>query len=90
MRKPQSQANGVADAAERGEDLVEQVRRIWEEVLGISPIDTDDDLFDLGGHSLTITQIIARMRKRLGVEVPLDVFFDEPTIAGVVDAVRNG
>jgi len=80
----------VANAAERGEDLVEQVRRIWEEVLGISPIDTDDDLFDLGGHSLTITQIIARMRKRLGVEVPLDVFFDEPTIAGVVDAVRNG
>ncbi|MER5620556.1 phosphopantetheine-binding protein [Streptosporangium sp. NPDC002544] len=63
--------------------LTDQVREIWEEVLGISPIEDDDDIFDLGGHSLTITQIIARMRKRLDIEVSLDDFFDNPTIAGI-------
>ncbi|WP_425583408.1 condensation domain-containing protein [Streptosporangium oxazolinicum] len=67
--------------------LTDQVREIWEEVLGISPIADDDDIFDLGGHSLTITQIIARMRKRLDVEVSLDAFFDNPTIAGIVDSL---
>ncbi|MDP9845754.1 condensation domain-containing protein [Streptosporangium lutulentum] len=67
--------------------LTDQVREIWEEVLGISPIDDHDDIFDLGGHSLTITQIIARMRKRLDVEVSLDDFFDNPTIAGVVESL---
>ncbi|WP_449064511.1 phosphopantetheine-binding protein [Planomonospora algeriensis] len=69
--------------------LNEQIREIWEEVLGISPIDDHDDVFDLGGHSLTITQIIVRMRKRLGVDVELDDFFDNPTIAGIV-AVLGG
>ncbi|GIH77652.1 phosphopantetheine-binding protein [Planobispora longispora] len=62
----------------------DQIREIWEEVLGVSPIGDHDDVFDLGGHSLTITQIIVRMRKRLGVEVELDDFFDNPTIAGIV------
>ncbi|GAT66854.1 nonribosomal peptide synthase [Planomonospora sphaerica] len=69
--------------------LNEQIREIWEEVLGISPIDDHDDVFDLGGHSLTITQIIVRMRKRLGVDVELDDFFDNPTIAGIV-AILGG
>ncbi|MFF5110739.1 condensation domain-containing protein [Streptosporangium sp. NPDC000509] len=69
--------------------LNDQVREIWEEVLGISPIADDDDIFDLGGHSLTITQIIARMRKRLDIEVSLDDFFDNPTIAGIVDSLGD-
>ncbi|MEU8378137.1 condensation domain-containing protein [Streptosporangium sp. NPDC048865] len=69
--------------------LTDQVREIWEEVLGISPIADDDDIFDLGGHSLTITQIIARMRKRLDIEVSLDAFFDNPTIAGIVDSLND-
>ena len=69
--------------------LTDPVREIWEEVLGISPIEDHDDIFDLGGHFLTITQIIARMRKRLDVEVSLDDFFDTPTIAGVVDSLAD-
>jgi acyl carrier protein len=66
-----------------------EIRAIWQEVLGIDEIGDDEDLFDLGGHSLTITQIIARMRKRLGVEVSLDVFFDTPTIAGVLQSIEG-
>ncbi len=44
-------------------------------------------MFELGGHSLTITQIIARMRDRLGIDLPLDLLFDNPTINGVLDAI---
>jgi acyl carrier protein len=80
---PQRGDGGVELAGE----LVEQVREIWQEVLGIERIELDDDLFDLGGHSLTITRIIARMRARLDLDIPLDVFFDHPTIAGALDAV---
>ncbi|NUR86390.1 MAG: hypothetical protein HOY71_20085 [Nonomuraea sp.] len=70
-------------------ELAEQVREIWQEVLGVAPIMDDDDIFDLGGHSLTITQIIARMERRLGVSVDLDDFFDHPTIAGVVGTISR-
>ncbi|MFE7461837.1 amino acid adenylation domain-containing protein [Streptomyces sp. NPDC057554] len=78
---------GPGATAEDGVDAV--VREIWQEVLRLDDIGPDEDLFDLGGHSLTITAIAARIRKRLGVEVPLDVFFDTPTLAGVSDAVNG-
>ncbi|GHJ47874.1 hypothetical protein Cs7R123_52160 [Catellatospora sp. TT07R-123] len=63
-----------------------QVYEIWREVLGHGEFGPDDDLFDLGGHSLTVTKIAARLRQRLGVDLPLHVFFDTPTINGVVAA----
>ncbi|GAB1816916.1 hypothetical protein HerbRD11066_00800 [Herbidospora sp. RD11066] len=85
MNNPETPVDGTPQAT----GLDDAIREIWQEVLGIDEIGDDEDLFDLGGHSLTITQIIARMRKRLGVEVPLDVFFDTPTIAGVVEAIRE-
>jgi amino acid adenylation domain-containing protein len=70
--------------------LLEDVRAIWSEVLGAERIGLDDDLFDLGGHSLTITQIATRMRRRLRLDLPLQVFYDTPTIRGVVAAAgRN-
>jgi acyl carrier protein len=76
---------GGSDAEPAGE-LVEAVREIWQEVLGIERIELHDDLFELGGHSLTITRIIALMQARLGVDVPLDDLFDNPTIVGALDA----
>jgi acyl carrier protein len=76
---------GVGDAEPAGE-LVEAVREIWQQVLGIERIELHDDLFELGGHSLTITRIIALMQARLGVDVPLDDLFDNPTIVGALDA----
>ncbi|QWQ45715.1 hypothetical protein KME66_19580 [Streptomyces sp. YPW6] len=77
-------------AAPEGDAAV--VREIWQEVLRLDDIGPDEDLFDLGGHSLTITAIAARIRKRLGVEVPLDAFFDTPTlseISAVVGELRR-
>lgn len=83
---PEADANDANDA---NDPLVEQIRAIWEQVLDLSPIDPHDDIFDLGGHSLTITQIIARMQRQLGVEISLDDFFDNSTIAGVVKVIRS-
>jgi acyl carrier protein len=81
---PPAEARPAVDA-----ELVELVRQIWMEVLRIDDIAPDEDLYDLGGHSLTITQISARIRKRLGVEVPFDVFLDDPTVTGVAEAISE-
>ncbi|MEU1753026.1 amino acid adenylation domain-containing protein [Micromonospora matsumotoense] len=69
--------------------VVAQLRVIWQEVLRIPDIGLHEDLFDLGGHSLTITRISGRIQQRLGVEVPLDAFFDTPTIAEIAEIVRQ-
>ncbi len=55
--------------------------RIWEEVLDVDPIGITDDFFDLGGHSLSATQVISRVIKRFQLEIPLQSLFQSPTIA---------
>ncbi|HEX5715931.1 MAG TPA: beta-ketoacyl synthase N-terminal-like domain-containing protein, partial [Thermoanaerobaculia bacterium] len=54
---------------------------IWQEMLGIDRVGVLDSFFDLGGHSLMATQLVSRIRDRLGAEVALDAFFAAPTIA---------
>jgi len=78
------QATGGSYPAD--DPLLEDVRAIWAEVLRVEAIGLDDDLFDLGGHSLTVTQIAARMRRRLRLDLPLQLFYDRPTVRGVVTA----
>jgi acyl carrier protein len=80
----------TADPRDTDDALTGHVRRIWQEVLKRPHIGLDDDLYDLGGHSLVITQIAARIRKELGDDVSFEVFLDQPTIRGVVDAIRAG
>ncbi|MEV7728753.1 amino acid adenylation domain-containing protein [Streptomyces sp. NPDC087917] len=80
-----AEASGTADA---GAEPIGTVRRIWAEVLNLPDVGPEDDLFDLGGHSLTVIQIAARLRDALGVELDFDIFFDVPTPAGIAAAVR--
>ncbi|GAA3583079.1 hypothetical protein GCM10022419_076040 [Nonomuraea rosea] len=84
---PEPTGNAPARDTDEAAGLAEVVRLIWREVLELDEIGPDDDLFDLGGHSLTITQITARIRDRVGIEVSLDAFFDDPTIGGVVEEI---
>ncbi|ACU73930.1 phosphopantetheine-binding [Catenulispora acidiphila DSM 44928] len=88
--EPVAEPAGASPSEVAGVDgeLVEQIREIWQEVLGVARVEVDDDLFDLDGHSLTVTQIAARMRARLGIDISIDALFDNPTIAGALDAVN--
>lgn len=66
-----------------------QVSRIWEEVLGVPDIGPRQNFFSLGGHSLLAVRLVAQMEKMLGVRVPLSIFFANPTIRGLLDAVGS-
>ncbi|MFF4323383.1 amino acid adenylation domain-containing protein [Streptomyces sp. NPDC001568] len=76
-------------AADGDDGTTGTIRRIWAEVLNLPDVGPEDDLFDLGGHSLTVIRIAARIRDAFGVELDFDVFFDVPTPAGIAAAVRE-
>ena len=71
------------------DEVTDELRGIWCEVLRMDDVGADEDLFDLGGHSLTITRIIGRIEQRWGVSVPFDDFFDDPTCRGIAVSVRR-
>ncbi|WP_201376287.1 non-ribosomal peptide synthase/polyketide synthase [Ktedonobacter robiniae] len=62
---------------------------IWEEVLKVPSIGIHDHFFRLGGHSLLATQCLVRIRNSFQVDLPLQRFFDAPTIAELADYVQQ-
>ncbi|WP_405145064.1 SDR family NAD(P)-dependent oxidoreductase [Sphaerisporangium sp. NBC_01403] len=61
---------------------------LWSDVLGIEPVGTRDNFFDLGGNSLVALQMLALVKKRFGIAVPTVMLFEAPTVytlAGILD-----
>jgi len=54
--------------------------RLWRDALGNKPVDIDTNFFDLGGTSLQLMQIHARMEAELGRQVPVVQLFKHSTI----------
>jgi amino acid adenylation domain-containing protein len=52
-----------AELVEPRTDTERLLAVIWKDVLGVGTLGIDDDFFDLGGHSMLATQVVARIRK---------------------------
>ncbi|MCP4154507.1 MAG: AMP-binding protein, partial [bacterium] len=74
-----------------GDAIEEKLAEIWAEVLGIEKniIGIEANFFQMGGHSLKATLMIARLRKELNVELNLVEIFKNTTLKGLADIIKN-
>jgi amino acid adenylation domain-containing protein len=63
-----------ASAAERA------VAAIWQDVLGVERVGVDDKFFHLGGHSLLLVRVQARLQERFGCAVSILELFKYPDV----------
>jgi amino acid adenylation domain-containing protein len=62
-------------------DMEKTVAGILERLLELEHVDVEDNFFSLGGHSLLGAQLVARLRDTFGIEMPLRVVFEAPSVA---------
>jgi amino acid adenylation domain-containing protein len=63
---------------------------IWTDVLNVAEIGVNDDFFGLGGHSLLLARIAARIRESFNIDLSLRVLFEASTVAELAKRVETG
>ena len=69
--------------------IEEIVSGIWCEVLRLPGVKRTDNFFNLGGHSLLVTQVILRVRETLKVELPVRSLFEAPTLVQFAELIQE-
>ena len=69
--------------------LETSVATILCDLLRVERLGLRDNFFLLGGHSLLGTQLIERVNKTFGVELPLLAVFENPTIGDLAETIEK-
>ncbi len=54
---------------------------MWAELLKLNRVGRHDHFFDIGGHSLLVTQLMSRIRQEWELEIPMTELFVHPTLS---------
>ncbi|WP_326821535.1 non-ribosomal peptide synthetase [Streptosporangium sp. NBC_01756] len=83
--RPESGAGGeLSGPTERA------VAEVWRAVLGVPRVRPTDNFFEIGGHSLAIAAVQARLVAVVGREVPIVDLFRHPTIRDLAAHLDGG
>ena len=77
---------GSASPANPMEELL---AGIWAELLRLDRVGVQDDFFSLGGHSLLAIRLVAAIRDAFGVDLPIRLVFENPTVERMARAIRE-
>ncbi|MFI5589783.1 amino acid adenylation domain-containing protein [Amycolatopsis sp. NPDC051758] len=86
---PDPQLGGAAEYVAPSTAAEELVAEVLGELLGVEKLGVHDDFFAHGGNSLLAIRAMARIRKQVGVELPVRGLFSFTTVAGLAAEVER-
>jgi acyl carrier protein len=63
--------------------------KVWCEVLRLEEVGVADDFLDLGGDSIKMFRVLSQIETRYGLSIPLDLFFENLTVAGLAQILQE-
>ena len=63
-----------------GTDLEQEVAGAWRTVLGADHVGLDDNFFDIGGNSLLLVSVHAKLQTMLNQKIPVAELFAHTTV----------
>ncbi len=93
-RLPQLTAPNVAEStsAEEGvhtDGIEDRLTTLWKEVLSLRTLDRQASFFELGGNSLLLVRLFARINKAFGTSLPITTIFDAETVQQLAATLRK-
>ncbi|MFK7784508.1 MAG: amino acid adenylation domain-containing protein, partial [Crocinitomicaceae bacterium] len=70
-------------------EMERKVARIWEDILDLERIGTNDDFFAIGGHSLQAVRLNNAYQKEFGADLELKDIFQHPILSSHVELIES-
>jgi len=82
-------AAGTENFAGPSDALETQLVKIWESILGKSPIGIRQNFFALGGHSLLAVRLVHRIGQETGRKLAIAALLQAPTVEQLAELLRE-
>ena len=89
MTAPSASVEHGGKIAPPRSELERQLAETWAQLLELDQIGVDQDVHALGMDSLTMTQMLSRLREQFGVDFSLKDIFDAPTVATLAARIES-
>ncbi len=81
--------SGPAGAPQAPDGLAAELAAVWAKVLRVPDVPYDATFYDLGGDSLAAARVLAEVRKRFRVTIPLDQLYEVRTVEAMAARVAT-
>jgi thioester reductase-like protein/amino acid adenylation domain-containing protein len=67
------------------------LQKLWADLLELPPqdISTDESFFNLGGHSILLSQMLLGIREHFGRSIPINRFIEAPTLINLASLLDS-
>jgi amino acid adenylation domain-containing protein len=90
LRKQEPVSRPLDSSPLRNNSAAEIISSVWREVLRLQSVGMDDSFFELGGDSLQLIEVHAKLEKLIGQSVSITDLFQYPTVGSLAAHLKAG